>query len=102
VKVATIKLFHDFQDSIWKDDILLNTSAKTNILCLFIQKNCKWGNLKLKNLLIFDDVISNLSHSIIICHKRKPLQEALKPLEKLSDTNLKFHLKLVTMAKNSF
>jgi hypothetical protein len=55
VKVATIKLSMIFKDSIWKDDILLNTSAKINTLCLFIQMNYKWKNFKLKNLLMFED-----------------------------------------------
>ena len=45
-----------FKDSIWKDDILLNTNAKTNTLCFFIQMKCKWENFKLKNLLMFEDL----------------------------------------------
>jgi hypothetical protein len=56
LKVTTIKLFHDLQDSIWKNDILFFPNAKTNTLCLSIQMNCKWENFKLKNLLMFEDL----------------------------------------------
>jgi hypothetical protein len=70
-----------FKDSIWKDDILLNTSAKTNTLCFYIQMNCKWENFKLKNLLMFEDLTWNLSHWIVICHKTKPSQETVKHLK---------------------
>jgi hypothetical protein len=90
-----------FKDSIWKDDILLNINAKTNTLCFSIQMKCKWGNFKLKNLLMFEVFTWNLSHSIATCHKTKTLQETLKHLKKISCTNLKFDLKLVTFAKNS-
>jgi len=45
-----------FKDSIWNDDILLNTNAKTNTLCFCIQMKCKWENLKLKSLLMFEDL----------------------------------------------
>jgi len=64
------------------DDILLNTNAKTNTLCFCIQTKCKWENLRLKNLLMFEDLTWNLSHSMVICHKTKPLQETLKHLKK--------------------
>jgi hypothetical protein len=84
-----------FKDSIWKDDILFFTNVKTNTLSFSIQRKCKWENFKLKNLLMFEDLTWNLSHSIAICHKTKPLQETLK------DKNLKFDSKLVTLAKNS-
>ncbi len=90
-----------FKDSIWKDDILLNTNAKINIVCFSIQMKCKWEISKLKNLLMFEDLIWNLSHSIAICHKIKPFTGNPQTLEKLSCTNLKFDLKLVILAKNS-
>ncbi len=89
-----------FKDSIWKNDILLNTNAKT-FLCLSIQMNWKWEKFKLKNLLTFEDFTSNFSHSMAICHKTKCLQENPQTFEKISCTSLKFHLKLATMAKNS-
>jgi hypothetical protein len=48
---------------------------------------------------MFEDFTWNLSHSIAICHKTKPLWN-LQTLEKLCCTNLKFDLKLITLAKN--
>jgi hypothetical protein len=89
-----------FKDSIWKDDILLNTNVKTNILCLFYSNELQVINFKLKNLLTFEELSSNLSHSITIYHKTKPLQENPQTFEKKNCTNLKFHLKFVKMAKN--
>jgi hypothetical protein len=35
----------------------------------------------MKNLLMFEDLTWNLSHSIVICHETKPLQETLKHLK---------------------
>jgi hypothetical protein len=35
----------------------------------------------MKNLLMFENLTWNLSHSIVICHKTKPLQETLKQLK---------------------
>jgi hypothetical protein len=70
-----------FRDYIWNDDISLNTNAKTNTLCFCIQRKCKWENLRLKNLLMFEDLTWNLSHLMVICDKTKPLQETLKHLK---------------------
>jgi hypothetical protein len=57
------------------------------------------GKFQVKKLSMFEDLTSNPSHSIIICHKKKPLQENPQTLEKFSCTNLKLHLKLATMIK---
>jgi hypothetical protein len=43
--------------------------------------NYKWENLKLKNLLMFEDLTSNISHLINICRKTNPLQENPQTLE---------------------
>jgi hypothetical protein len=81
VKVTTIKLFHDFQKLHLESDILLNTNAKTNTLCLSIQMNCKWENFNLKNLLMFEDLTSNLSHSITIVTKQNLYKKTFKHLK---------------------
>jgi len=48
VKIATIKLFLPFKDSIWNDDMLLNTNAKTNILCLFYSNELQVGKIQVE------------------------------------------------------
>ncbi len=80
---------------IWNDDILSNANAKTNTLWFCTQMKCKWENLKLKKLLMFEDLTWNLSP------QNKTFTRNPQTLEKLSCTNLKFGLKLVGLAKNS-
>jgi hypothetical protein len=46
VKVATIKLFHDFQRLHLEDDIWCVTNAKTNTLCFFYSKEGKVGKFQ--------------------------------------------------------
>ncbi len=86
-KLPPQKISMTFKDSIWKDDILFFTNAKINTLCFSIQMNCKWENFKLKNLLMFEDLTWNLSHSIVICHKTKLLQETFKHLKNFLHEN---------------
>jgi hypothetical protein len=64
----------------------------------FYSNELQMGNFQAEKLVEY--LILNLSHSIIMYHNTKPLKENLQTLEKLSCTNLKFHLKLATMAKN--
>jgi hypothetical protein len=62
-----------FKNSIWRNDILFSQMRKQTLYVFSIEMNCNWENFKLKNLLMFEDLTSNLSHSITICHKKKPL-----------------------------
>jgi hypothetical protein len=39
-----------FKDSIWHDDIFLNTNAKTNILCIFYLNELSMKKLQAKKL----------------------------------------------------
>jgi hypothetical protein len=68
----------------------------------FYSNELQVGKFQVKNLLMFQDFISNLSHWIVMCHKTKPLQENPLTLENLSCTKPKFHLKLATMVKTLF
>jgi hypothetical protein len=47
-KLPPLNFSMTFKDSIWKDDILLNTNVKTNTLYISIQMNYKWENFKFK------------------------------------------------------
>jgi hypothetical protein len=68
VKVATIKIFHDFQRLHLKYDIFLTQMLNTNTLCLSTQMKLQVGKLKFEIFLS-----SNLSHSIGVYHKTQPL-----------------------------
>jgi len=39
-----------FKNSIWQDDILLNTNVKTNILCIFYLNELSMKKLQAKKL----------------------------------------------------
>jgi hypothetical protein len=41
----------------------------------FYSNELQMGKFQVENLLMFEDLTSNLSHLITICHKTKPLQE---------------------------
>jgi hypothetical protein len=71
-KLPPSNLSTTFKDSIWKNDTMFNTNAKTNILCLSTRMKLQVGELQYENLLMFENLISNLSHSIVICQKTKP------------------------------
>ncbi len=63
---------------------------------------CKWEIFKMKNLLMFEELTWNLSHSIVICHKTKPLQKTLKHLKKHFLHKFQtWMLKLFNNSKNS-
>ncbi len=67
----------------------------------FYSNELQVGNFQIENLLMLKDLTSNFSNSIIIA-QNKTFTKKPQTLEQFFCTNLKFHLKFATMAKNSF
>jgi hypothetical protein len=90
-----------FKDSIRKDDILLNTNVKTNTLYFFYSNELQVGKFQLEKLV--NVWKPHLKFLPLNCYmsQNKTFTKTLQTLEKLACTNLKFDLKLVTLAKNS-
>jgi hypothetical protein len=73
----------------------------------FYSKEAQVGKFQDEKLANVENFTWNLSHSIVICHKTKPLQETLKHLEKkkiaqISNLNVEILQQLKELSSTHF
>jgi hypothetical protein len=89
------------KDSIWNDDILLNTNFKTNTLCFLYSNEVQVGEFEVEKLVnVWRPHLKSLPFNGYMS-QNKTFTRNPQTFEKLSCTNLKFGLKLIGLAKNS-